>query len=577
MCILFFAAEAHSAGPDLIIESISHTPETPRPNDLVTFTVSVKNQSATSTLVPFSIGFWSNLGQAPLVSSTPEQSTIGTILLSGQSAQYVFVLTAPADGTYSAWAFADKLAAISESDETNNAGPAPAGHAWTVATPLVSIVADDATSSEPGTDTGSFLITRSGSTTEAVTVLFVVSGSASNGSDYAAVSGSVSIPSGSSSAQILIFPIDDNLSEASETVTLALLPSLSYSIGNPSSATLTIADDDFAPNITSPLTATGTIGADFSYTITASGSAPIVFNATGLPSGLTFAGDKIFGVPQQSGASDITLSATNTVGSDTKILRLSVTDPSRTNTAPRISSLPQALPNPAKISETVTFSVSAEDEDSLVYTWDFADGTQATGASVTHAFAAAGVYTVRVIVSDGELSDNASLYVLVNEEGDTGSTVNPITRIPNKFVVRKASLRFNLKVQQKDYIVLSGYLPVNFGLQLNGAAVTFSVANVSRSMALSARGRGGDKLNNFKLSGKMKNGAVIATPMKFLFSIRNQNLAAEFEDYIFKNSDGTFMIEAPVVITIGSADFQVDVVRFTYNPVTGSALPTRSK
>ena len=53
-----------------------------------------------------------------------------------------------------------------------------------------------------------------------------------------------------------------------------------------------------APVITSSLTASATIGTAFNYTIIASGSTPITFNATSLPSGLTFDGvNTISGTP----------------------------------------------------------------------------------------------------------------------------------------------------------------------------------------------------------------------------------------------------------------------------------------
>ncbi len=99
---------------------------------------------------------------------------------------------------------------------------------------------------------------------------------------------------------------------------------------NPSgtSAPFTLAitiNGAYAPTITSTLQASGTVTSSFTYTITATGTNPIVFNATNLPDGLSFSGNAITGMPTGIGTSQITLTATNNVGMDSKILTLTVT------------------------------------------------------------------------------------------------------------------------------------------------------------------------------------------------------------------------------------------------------------
>jgi hypothetical protein len=70
-----------------------------------------------------------------------------------------------------------------------------------------------------------------------------------------------------------------------------------------------------APVITSPTTASGTVGASFSYQIAASNS-PTSFGATGLPAGLTLntSTGLISGTPSAAGASTVSISATNSAG-----------------------------------------------------------------------------------------------------------------------------------------------------------------------------------------------------------------------------------------------------------------------
>ena len=80
-----------------------------------------------------------------------------------------------------------------------------------------------------------------------------------------------------------------------------------------------------APVITSTLTASAVKGSPFSYQITATNS-PTSFNATGLPAGLTVSTSSglISGTPTASGSFSVALSATNSGGTGTATLALTV-------------------------------------------------------------------------------------------------------------------------------------------------------------------------------------------------------------------------------------------------------------
>ena len=79
------------------------------------------------------------------------------------------------------------------------------------------------------------------------------------------------------------------------------------------------------PAITSPATATGTVGTAFNYQIAASNS-PTSYNATGLPAGLTVnpATGVISGTPTASGGSTVVVSATNGTGTGTQNVALTI-------------------------------------------------------------------------------------------------------------------------------------------------------------------------------------------------------------------------------------------------------------
>ena len=109
---------------------------------------------------------------------------------------------------------------------------------------VVTIVASDPNAAEAGLDPGVYTVSRTGTTTSSLTVNYAVSGTATNGADYQALSGSLVIQSGQSTATITVTPIDDTTVEGNETVIVTLSANAAYSVGTPSSATVTIVDDE---------------------------------------------------------------------------------------------------------------------------------------------------------------------------------------------------------------------------------------------------------------------------------------------------------------------------------------------
>jgi subtilisin family serine protease len=112
--------------------------------------------------------------------------------------------------------------------------------------PAITITATDASAAEPG-NTGTFTISRSGSTASSLIVNYTISGTAQNGADYQSLSGSVTIAAGSSSANVAINPVDDSVVEGNETVVVTISTASGYTVGSPNNATVTIADNDQPP------------------------------------------------------------------------------------------------------------------------------------------------------------------------------------------------------------------------------------------------------------------------------------------------------------------------------------------
>ncbi len=117
------------------------------------------------------------------------------------------------------------------------------GQFYTVAPQtVVSVAASTPTASEGGPN-GVFTVTRTGDTSVPLTVNYTVNGTATSGTDYVALPGSVTFQAGAVATNITVTVTDDSEAEFTETVILTIDGSLSYAIGT-GSATVSILDDE---------------------------------------------------------------------------------------------------------------------------------------------------------------------------------------------------------------------------------------------------------------------------------------------------------------------------------------------
>lgn len=122
-------------------------------------------------------------------------------------------------------------------------------------TPTVSITAIDAAASEAGANPGRFRLSRTGSTTNPLTVQIRLRGSATQGEDYTFNVGSVgntlTIPAGAGFLDVVAQPIDDILfDEGNEDIRLEVRSPLAaeYTVGAEFAAEVDIADNDVTPD-----------------------------------------------------------------------------------------------------------------------------------------------------------------------------------------------------------------------------------------------------------------------------------------------------------------------------------------
>ncbi|WP_188315946.1 Calx-beta domain-containing protein [Chitinophaga agrisoli] len=111
------------------------------------------------------------------------------------------------------------------------------------------IIADATVDGAEPTTPGEFKVSlSSGKTTSVpITVNYTTSGTATSGTDYTALSGSVSIPAGSTSATVAVPVLDDDLIEGDEKVIMTIsgvTASLPFTAGAKNKDTVIINDDD---------------------------------------------------------------------------------------------------------------------------------------------------------------------------------------------------------------------------------------------------------------------------------------------------------------------------------------------
>ena len=112
--------------------------------------------------------------------------------------------------------------------------------------PLVRMRVSDRDADESG-DTARFTIERLGVPTSALDVIVAMTGTAVNGTDYANISTTITIPAGASSVAVDVVPLQDSAVEGMETVILTISTSANYiraSAVADNSGTVNLHDDD---------------------------------------------------------------------------------------------------------------------------------------------------------------------------------------------------------------------------------------------------------------------------------------------------------------------------------------------
>lgn len=176
-------------------------------------------------------------------SGTDYSGAVSSVVVPANATSASFSVTPIADATVEA----DETVTFTVAAGTGYSPGSPSSATATIVNddfPTASIGVSPASVSEDGATNLVYTVTLSQAPVSAVSVGFNVGGTATSGTDYAAVSSPLVIAAGQTTGTITINPTADSTVEPDETVLIGLSAGTGYTVGSPSSATGTILNDD---------------------------------------------------------------------------------------------------------------------------------------------------------------------------------------------------------------------------------------------------------------------------------------------------------------------------------------------
>lgn len=265
------------------------------------------------------------------------------------------------------------------------------------------------------------------------------------------------------------------------------------------------AGQSLPPTISSPVNAVGQIGTPFSYTLVATGDAPITYAAAGLPEGLALSADTISGTPTEFGSFIVTLSATNLVSTDTESLTLDIQ--------------PFATGNG---------SLSNIDRDGDTF------------------------------------SDELEIALNSDEKKQSSVPFGGLAEtLPADIVVEKLLLRFNFLRERRDSLTTKGTIVVDDNAPRGGVMFVVDAGGVAQAVSLDSRGkavRTEDDTFGFQLRLPRSGATGITRVAKYNLSIRTRALFNQYTDEGFtKTASAT--LQVPYVVIFDGKIYRTTVAQ----------------
>ncbi len=386
--------------------------------------------------------------------------------------------------------------------------------------PAATITVAPASVSEDGAANLVYTVTLNQAALTATSVNFNVAGTATSGTDYAAVTSPLVIAAGATTGTIVVNPNPDATIEADETVIITLAAGAGYTVGAPASATGTILNDDLPTLTINDVTASEGNAGITNFTFTVSLSAPAgpggvtfdIATANGTATaGVDYVANSLTGQTIPAGAS--TYSFTVLVNGDvlneptetffvnvTNVTNAVVGDGQGVGTIVNDDPLPSLSINDVTVIEgnagtvnaVFTVTLSAASGQTVSVNYATADGTATQPADYTNtsgtltftAGATTQTITVPVIgetvpeanetffvnlsgAVNATIADNQGLGTITND--DVPVTVNPAT-VPNGTVAVAYSQTITASggVAPYSFAVTAGALPAGLTLSPGG-------------------------------------------------------------------------------------------------------------
>jgi large repetitive protein len=387
--------------------------------------------------------------------------------------------------------------------------------------PTATITVSPAAVAEDGAPNLVYTVNLNQASFSALSVNFALSGTAANGTDFAAITSPLVIPAGNTTGTITVNPTADATIEADETVTLTLSAGTGYTVGVPASATGTILNDDL-PNLTiNDVTASEGNAGITNFTFTVSLSAPAGPGGVGFDiatangsatAGVDYVANTLTGQTIPAGSSTYTFTVLvngDTLNEPTETFFVNVTNVTNavvvdgqgvgtiTNDDPlpslSINDVTVVEGNAGTVNAVFTVTLSAASGQTVGVNYATADGTATQPAdytSTTGALTFTPGQTTRTITvpvigetvpeanetffvnlsgaTNATIADNQGLGTITND--DVPVTVNPAT-LPNGTVAAAYAQTVTASggVGPYAFTVTAGSLPAGVTLSSGGA------------------------------------------------------------------------------------------------------------
>ena len=214
-------------------------------------------------------------------SGTDYTGGVATVVIPAGATTATITINPSVDGTVEA----DEtviLTVAAGTGYTVGAAPSATGTILNDDVPSATIAVSPAAVAEDGAPNLVYTVTLNQASSSALSVNFALSGTAANGTDFAAIASPLVIPAGNTTGTITVNPTADATIEADETVILTLSAGTGYTVGVPASATGSILNDDLPNLVINDVTANEGNAGITNFTFTVSLSAPAG------PGGVTF-------------------------------------------------------------------------------------------------------------------------------------------------------------------------------------------------------------------------------------------------------------------------------------------------